>query len=117
MAPARPDGLLAVRFHLAPGVDGAARSGEAIVRLVLPKGAVWSFLWEGADLHEEDSVRQSTHIGFHKTRQLVLEADGEGRGGDRLDFHVGAGVGIGVSEGRGCRSHDPLPALPQGGGT
>jgi uncharacterized heparinase superfamily protein len=73
--PVAPDGLLAVRFHLAPGVLVRRNDGEAIVRLVLPKGAVWSFLWEGAELHEEDSVRQSSHIGFHKTRQLVLEAD------------------------------------------
>jgi uncharacterized heparinase superfamily protein len=49
--------------------------GEGVVRLVLPNGAVWSFLWEGASLREEDSVRQSAYVGFHKTRQLVLEAD------------------------------------------
>ena len=42
---------------------------------MLPKGAVWSFLWEGAHFREEESVRQSAYVGFHKTRQLVLEAD------------------------------------------
>jgi uncharacterized heparinase superfamily protein len=36
---------------------------------------VWSFLWEGAQCHEEESVRQSAYVGFHKTRQLVLEAE------------------------------------------
>ncbi|MOA69665.1 hypothetical protein D3C78_1979750 [compost metagenome] len=45
------------------------------MRLVLPNGAVWSFLWEGASFREEESVRQSAYVGFHKTRQLVLEAD------------------------------------------
>ena len=70
-----PSGLLALRFHLAPGVMVRRNRGEAIVRLVLPSGAVWSFLWEGASCREEESVRQSAYVGFHKTRQLVLEAD------------------------------------------
>ncbi|WP_224704127.1 heparinase II/III family protein [Devosia aquimaris] len=70
-----PSGLLAVRFHLAPGVMVRRNRGEAIVRLVLPNGAVWSFLWEGASFREEESVRQSAYVGLHKTRQLVLEAD------------------------------------------
>lgn len=70
-----PSGLLAVRFHLAPGVMVRRNSGEGIVRLVLPNGAVWSFLWEGARFREEESVRQSAYVGLHKTRQLVLEAD------------------------------------------
>ncbi|WP_375450835.1 heparinase II/III family protein [uncultured Devosia sp.] len=68
-------GLLAVRFHLAPGVIIRRNRGESIVRLVLPNGAVWSFLWEGAEFHEEDSVRQSSYVGFAKTRQLVLETE------------------------------------------
>ncbi|HEY0034680.1 MAG TPA: hypothetical protein VGB81_15570, partial [Devosia sp.] len=50
-------------------------SDEDMVRLVLPNGKVWSFLWEGAQCHEEESVRQSAYVGFHKTRQLVLEAE------------------------------------------
>ena len=70
-----PSGLLAIRFHLAPGVMVRRNRGEGIVRLVLPNGAVWSFLWEGAQFREEESVRQSAYLGFHKTRQLVLEAD------------------------------------------
>ncbi len=67
-------GLLAVRFHLAPRVTVRRNRGESIVRLHLPNGTVWSFLWEGAEFHEEDSVRQSSYVGFAKTRQLVLEA-------------------------------------------
>lgn len=70
-----PSGLLAVRFHLAPGVMVRRNRGEGIVRLVLPNGVVWSFLWEGASFRDEESVRQSAHVGFHKTRQLVLEAE------------------------------------------
>ncbi|UJW84309.1 heparinase II/III family protein [Devosia sp. SL43] len=70
-----PSGLLAVRFHLAPGVMVRRNRGEGIVRLVLPNGAVWSFLWEGAEFREDESVRQSAYVGLQKTRQLVLEAD------------------------------------------
>lgn len=70
-----PSGLLAIRFHLAPGIMVRRNRGDGIVRLVLPNGAVWSFLWEGASLREEESLRQSAYLGFHKTRQLVLEAD------------------------------------------
>jgi uncharacterized heparinase superfamily protein len=68
-------GLLAIRFHLAPGVMLRHNGGEGIVRLVLPNGVIWSFLWEGARLREEESVRQSAYLGFHKTRQLVLETE------------------------------------------
>jgi uncharacterized heparinase superfamily protein len=70
-----PKGLLAARFHLAPGVIVRRNSNEDMVRLVLPNGKVWSFLWEGAEFREEESVRQSAYVGFHKTRQLVLETD------------------------------------------
>lgn len=75
IATGTPSGLLAIRFHLAPGVMVRRNRGEGIVRLVLPNGAVWSFLWEGASFREEESVRQSAYLGFHKTRQLVLETD------------------------------------------
>jgi len=67
------EGVLSVRFHLAPGVLVERNRGDSVVRLALPKGGLWTFLWEGADFHDEESVRQSPHIGFHKTRQLVLE--------------------------------------------
>lgn len=68
-------GTLSVRFHLAPGVMVRRNRDDGIVRLVLPDGAVWSFLWEGASLREEESVRQSAYIGLHKTRQLILDTD------------------------------------------
>ncbi len=68
-------GLLSVRFHLGPGVTLRRTSGDSIARLVLPNRQVWSFLWEGATLREDDSVRQSAYLGFHRTRQLVLEAE------------------------------------------
>ena len=56
-----------------PGVKVRRTTGEGIARLVLPNGVVWSFLWEGAQFREEDSVRQSAYLGFHRTRQMVLE--------------------------------------------
>ena len=70
-----PSGLLAVRFHLAPGVQLQRVRDQGIVRLLLPNGGVWSFLWEGAAFRDEESVRQSAFVGLHKTRQLVLETN------------------------------------------
>jgi len=70
-----PRGRIAVRFHLAPGIVLRRNTGDGIARLILPNGRVWSFLWEGAEFHQEDSVRQSAYLGFHRTRQMVLEAD------------------------------------------
>jgi uncharacterized heparinase superfamily protein len=67
-------GSLALRFHLAPGTM-VRQAGEGLVRLVLANGAVWTFLWEGASLREDESVRHSTSLGFHKTRQLILETE------------------------------------------
>ena len=52
-----------------PQVDAA----RDIVKLKLASGAVWNFLWEGADMRIEDSVRQSAYFGFHRTKQIVLE--------------------------------------------
>lgn len=75
IARGEPRGLLALRFHLAPGVKVRRTTGEGIARLVLPNGVIWSFLWEGAQFREEDSVRQSAYLGFHRTRQLVLETN------------------------------------------
>lgn len=75
-----PHGLLSIRFHLAPGITVRRAAGEGIARLVLPNGMVWSFLWEGAQFREEDSVRQSAYLGFHRTRQLVLETEADDDG-------------------------------------
>lgn len=65
-------GHCSIRFHLAPQTDVVAR--DDILRLSLGSGAVWTFLWEGADMRLEDSVRQSAYFGFHRTRQIVLDA-------------------------------------------
>jgi uncharacterized heparinase superfamily protein len=70
----QPEGLLSLRFHLAPGVI-LRRTGDAMVKLVLPNGAKWNFLWEGGTVFEDDSVRQSAYFGFQRTRQIVIEAD------------------------------------------
>ena len=64
-------GAAAIRFHLAHQTD--VQMTDDLVRLRLASGAIWTFLWEGADLRIEDSVRQSAYFGFHRTKQLVLE--------------------------------------------
>ena len=69
-----PKGVLSLRFHLGPGIMVHRAGTESVVRLVLPNGTVWTFLWEGASLYEDDSVRQSASLGLQRTRQLVLEA-------------------------------------------
>jgi uncharacterized heparinase superfamily protein len=68
-----PRGRLSIRFHLAPGIAVRSGTGDGMVRLVLGNGQAWSFLWEGATFREEESVRQSASMGFHRTRQIVLE--------------------------------------------
>lgn len=73
---ARARGEVAARFHLSPGTI-VQRASVALVRLILPSGTVWTFLWEGAELEEDDSVRQSAYVGFQRTRQLVLTAPAE----------------------------------------
>lgn len=75
VAEGTPDGQLSIRFHLAPGISVHAPVGEGMRRLTLPNGEVWSFLWEGATLRQDDSVRQSAYLGFNRTIQLVLEVD------------------------------------------
>lgn len=68
----RVTGACAVRFHLAAGSE--ATRGEDMLRIRLSSGTQWSFLWEGAEVRVEDSVRQSAYFGFHKTKQIVLDA-------------------------------------------
>lgn len=65
-------GACAVRFHL--GHQTEVEDAGDLLRLRLASGAVWSFLWEGAEMKVEDSVRQSAYFGFHRTRQIVLMA-------------------------------------------
>ena len=67
----RMSGACAIRFHLAHQTQVTA--ARDIVKLKLASGAVWNFLWEGADMRIEDSVRQSAYFGFHRTKQIVLD--------------------------------------------
>ncbi len=64
-------GAAAIRFHLAHQTD--VQVVDDLARLRLGSGAVWTFLWEGAEMRVEDSVRQSAYFGFHRTKQLVLD--------------------------------------------
>lgn len=68
----RISGACAIRFHLAHQTE--VQQGEDLVRLKLSSGAIWTFLWEGAEMRVEDSVRQSAYFGFHRTKQIVLDA-------------------------------------------
>src|SRR5690606_30595846 len=61
----------ASHFHLWQLCEVEERAD--MLRLRLGSGVVWSFLWEGADMRVEDSIRQSAHFGFHRTRQIVLD--------------------------------------------
>ncbi|MDB5562715.1 MAG: Heparinase II/III-like, partial [Hyphomicrobiales bacterium] len=70
-------GMCTVRFHLASGTKLYGAEGENLLRLQLASGSMWTFIWEGAEMRVEDSVRQSAYFGFHRTRQIVLEADVE----------------------------------------
>ncbi len=67
----RMSGACAIRFHLAHQTQ-VFQSGD-MLKLKLASGLVWNFLWEGADMRIEDSVRQSAYFGFHRTRQIVLD--------------------------------------------
>ncbi|MGN6488563.1 MAG: heparinase II/III family protein [Devosia sp.] len=67
----RVSGAAAIRFHLAHQTE--VQVTDDLIRLRLNSGAIWTFLWEGADLRIEDSVRQSSYFGFHRTKQLVLD--------------------------------------------
>jgi len=67
----RVSGAATIRFHLAYQTE--VQMTDDLVRLRLGSGAVWTFLWEGAEMRVEDSVRQSAYFGFHRTKQLVLE--------------------------------------------
>ena len=65
-------GAVAIRFHLAHQTQ-VGQVGD-MLKLKLASGQVWNFLWEGAEMRVEDSVRQSAYFGFRRTRQIVLDA-------------------------------------------
>jgi uncharacterized heparinase superfamily protein len=66
-------GNLMQRFHLGAGASAQRVGDEDIIHIRLQSGALWTFLWEGSRAHIEQSVRQSAHIGFYRTQQIVLE--------------------------------------------
>ena len=70
-AKGRMSGACAIRFHLAHQTS-VQQAGD-MLKLKLASGQVWNFLWEGADMRVEDSVRQSAYFGFHRTKQIVLD--------------------------------------------
>ena len=70
-------GVVTLRFHLAPGAEVWHGTSENIARVYLANGTTWTFLWEGAEMREEESVRQSAYFGLHRTQQIVLEAQVE----------------------------------------
>lgn len=67
-------GEFVLRFHLAPGATAARDTDGEMILITLGSGTRWSFLWEAATAQVEDSVRQSSHIGFYRTQQIVLTA-------------------------------------------
>ena len=67
----RMSGACAIRFHLAHQTT-VTQAGD-MLKLRLASGQIWNFLWEGAEMRVEDSVRQSAYFGFHRTRQIVLD--------------------------------------------
>lgn len=67
------NGVLSLRFHLAPGAQVERQANEDIVRITLKSGAQWTFLWEGGTAEIDDSVRQSAYFGFFRTKQIVVE--------------------------------------------
>jgi uncharacterized heparinase superfamily protein len=72
--PGRKGAQAIARFHLAVGTTLEPGGQPDVLRLRLASGAVWTFLWEGAEMRIEDSVRQSSYFGFHRIKQIVLEA-------------------------------------------
>lgn len=70
-------GEFIIRFHLAPDVVLERADGEDLFQLVFKSGSSWAFLWEGAQVEIEDSVRHSAHFGLVKTRQIVLSGPAE----------------------------------------
>ena len=68
-------GSLIQRFHLAPGARATLSPGGEMISIVLQSGAEWTFLWEAALAQVEPSVRQSAHLGYYNTQQIVLEAE------------------------------------------
>lgn len=67
-------GELILRFHLAPGATAERAENGEMIMIRLGSGSQWSFLWEAATVSISESVRQSAHIGFYRTQQIILRA-------------------------------------------
>jgi len=66
-------GTVSIRFHLAPGAAVEPSQESDVLTIRLANGSEWTFLWEGAEMRLDDSVRQSASVGFNATVQIVLE--------------------------------------------
>ncbi len=83
----RMSGACAIRFHLAHQTQ-VSQAGD-MLKLRLASGKMWNFLWDGAEMRVEDSVRQSAYFGFHRTKQIVLDLVVGDVGRSQLDFYPG----------------------------
>ena len=64
-----------LRFHLCPGARIVKDGSSNVYHIELKSGTEWTFLWEGGEARIEDSVRQSAHFGFFRTKQIVIETE------------------------------------------
>ena len=65
--------LLLIAYNIVVFVTGPELA-TSLFSVDMTSGAVWTFMWERAEMRIEDSVRESAYFGFHRTRQIVLEA-------------------------------------------
>jgi len=66
-----PDQFL-LRFHLGAGVEATLNEGSNQIELKLRSGAIWAFIWEGAEAMVEPSARYTAHKGLEGIQQIVL---------------------------------------------
>ncbi len=71
----QPHGLLELMFHLAPNSILTRNDGDNILDIELKSGARWIFLWEGAEVFIEESLRHSEHFGSLPINKIVLKSD------------------------------------------
>ncbi len=63
---------IAIRFHIHPKVQLAAREDDQEIGLLLPSGSTWRFFGVGAVASIEESVYLGTGLKPIKTRQIIL---------------------------------------------
>ena len=69
-----------------PGTE-VEEAGDLVRIRTASRARWWSFLWDGAELRVEDSVRQSAYFGFHRPGRSSSRA-GRRRRRDLVDFHA-----------------------------